>query len=406
MSPRDLLRFAGRALLQHRRRSGASLLGVVIGVVAVLSLTAVGEGALRYVQGQFATLGSELVIVVPGKTETTGGMPHGVGGIPNDLTMDDAIAIERRVRAVRAAVPITLSADSVSFGPRSRQVPIIGVSHAFERLQRLELAMGSFLPEGDIDRGAPLVVLGDTVARELFDRRNPLGAAVRLGGWRMRVIGVLARRGTQIGMKVDESIFIPAATGLRMANLSSLSRIMLDLHPRADVDRAIERVTALLKERHGEEDFTAISQEAVLDSLASIMRILTLGVSAIAAISLMVAGIGIMNVMLVSVSERTEEVGLLKAVGATRRQILSLFLVEAALLSAAGGLVGLGAGLALVRLGVALYPAIPAAAPLWAVGAVMGLCLVTGILFGVLPAWRAAKLDPVRALQGARLEGG
>jgi putative ABC transport system permease protein len=396
----DALRFAASALLQNRRRSGLSLLGVAIGVIAVVSLTAIGEGALRYVTGQFASLGSSLVIVVPGKNETTGGVPHGIGGIPNDLTMEDAVSIERHVQEVRAAVPITLGTDAVAFEERSRQTPVIGATAEFERIQRLEIALGSFLPEGDIDRGAPVAVLGHTVAEELFDAANPLGESVRIGGWRMRVVGVLARRGTQIGLKLDESVFVPAATGMRMGNRSSLSRIMLDLHPRADPERAIEHVTALLSERHDEEDFTCISQDAVLDSLASILHVLTLVLAGIAAVSLAVAGIGIMNVMLVSVSERTDEVGLLKALGASRRQILSIFLLEAILLSSLGGLVGLGLGLGLVRLGVALYPAVPAVTPLWAIASVMGLSLATGVLFGVLPAWRAARLDPVAALQG------
>jgi putative ABC transport system permease protein len=396
----DALRFAGTALLQNRRRSGLSLLGVAIGVIAVVSLTAIGEGALRYVTGQFASLGSSLVIVVPGKNETTGGVPHGIGGIPNDLTMEDAVAIERHVQEVRAAVPITLGTDAVAFEERSRQTPVIGATAEFERIQHLEIALGSFLPEGDIDRGAPVVVLGHKVAEELFDAANPLGESVRIGGWRMRVVGVLARRGTQIGLKLDESVFVPAATGMRMGNRSSLSRIMLDLHPRADPERAIAHVTALLAERHDEEDFTCISQDAVLDSLASILHVLTLVLAGIAAVSLAVAGIGIMNVMLVSVSERTDEVGLLKALGASRRQILSIFLLEAILLSLLGGLVGLGLGLGLVRLGVELYPAVPAVTPLWAIASVMGLSLATGVLFGVLPAWRAARLDPVAALQG------
>jgi len=216
----------------------------------------------------------------------------------------------------------------------------------------------------------------------------------------MRVIGTLAARGRQLGMQVDESVFIPVATGMRMADRSSLNRIMLDLHPRADADEAIEEVRALLTERHDEEDFTCISQDAVLESLASILGILTLSVAGIAAVSLGVAGIGIMNVMLVSVSERTDEVGLLKAIGATRRQILSIFLLEASLLSLTGGLLGLATGTALVWVGNVLYPAITAVTPLWAVVAVLGLSLATGILFGVLPAWRAADLDPVASLQG------
>ena len=199
---------------------------------------------------------------------------------------------------------------------------------------------------------------------------------------------------------IDETVFAPVATVMRLANKSSLSRVMLDLAPRSDQKRVIEQVKALLIERHDEEDFTCISQDAVMSSLSSILRILTLAVAGIAAISLAVAGIGIMNVMLVAVSERTDEVGLMKAIGANRRQILALFLIEATLLSIAGGAIGLAVGTALVAFGQSLYPAVEIVTPAWAIAAVLGLSLVTGILFGVLPAWRAARLDPVDALQG------
>ena len=401
MNPGDFFRLAIQALLQNRRRSALSLLGVVIGVVAVVLLTAVGEGAVRYVTDQFASLGSQIVFVVPGRNETTGGMPHSVGGIPNDLTLQDAMALDRHVQSVRTAVPISISTATVSHAERTRQVSIVGATEEFQRLQRLELASGRFLPTSDLDRGSSVAVLGHTVARELFAEKNPLGETVRIGGWRMRVIGTLAPRGKQLGMQVDETVFIPAPTGLRMANRSSLNQIMLELHPKADSRRAIEAVRVLLVERHDEEDFTSISQDAVLDSLTSILGILTLAVTGIAAVSLGVAGIGIMNVMLVSVSERTDEVGLLKAVGATRRQILLIFLIEAALLSLVGGLVGLCVGTLLVQVGNVLYPALPAATPLWAVASVLGLSLGTGILFGVLPAYRASALDPVAALQGS-----
>jgi putative ABC transport system permease protein len=308
--------------------------------------------------------------------------------------------LERRIQAVQHAVPISLSSDAISHGERSRTVPIVGATSAFEKIQRLEIANGSFLPEVDIERGASVVVLGQTVARELFEATNPVGATVRIGGWRMRVIGVLAPRGKQLALQVDESIFIPTATAMRMANRSSVSRIMLDLHPKSDPDAAIAEVKSLLIARHDEEDFTCISQDAVMKSLSSILGTLTLAVAGIAAISLAVAGIGIMNVMLVSVSERTSEVGLLKAVGANRRQILAIFLIEAAILSMAGGFLGLLIGTGLVELGNALYPVVDATTPIWAVAAVMALSLGTGILFGVLPAWRAARLDPVAALQG------
>lgn len=400
MNPLDLLRFATQALLQNRRRSGLSLLGVVIGVVAVVSLTAIGEGALRYVTTQFASLGSSIVNVSPGKNETTGGMPHGIGGVPNDLTLQDAIVLERRVQAVRAAVPVSVSTDIVSYRERGRSSRVVGVTSEFQQLQRLDMASGSFLPESELDRGAAVVVLGHKVAQELFDNANPLGATVRIGSWRMRVIGVLQERGQQLGMDIDDVALIPVASGLRMANKSSVNRIMLDLYPKSDPAPVIAQVKEILIDRHDEEDFTCISQDAVLASLSSILAILTLVVAGIASISLGVAGIGIMNVMLVSVSERTDEVGLLKALGANQRQVLQIFLLEATMLSSAGGLIGLASGTALVELGNLLYPRINAATPLWAIAAVLGLSLGTGIVFGVLPAWRASRLDPVAALQG------
>lgn len=400
MSFRDLFGFALAAVLQNRRRSGLSLLGVVIGVVAVLSLTAIGEGALRYVTGQFASLGSSIINVSPGRNETTGGPPHGVGGAPNDLTLRDAMVLEHRIPEVRAAIPVSISTQNVSFRERARRAPIVGATRDFERLQQLDLAMGEFLPASELDRGAAVVVLGHKVARELFDEANPLGSTVRIGSWRMRVIGVLQERGQQLGMDVDEVAFIPVASGMRMANESSVSRIMLDLWPRSDQDAVVEQVKQLLIERHDEEDFTCVRQDAVLESLSSILGILTLVVAGIASISLAVAGIGIMNVMLVSVSERRDEVGLLKAVGANRRQILFIFLLEAALLSSAGGLLGLALGTALISVGDRFYPTMDLVAPLWAVVAVLALSLGTGIVFGVLPAWRASRLDPVAALQG------
>lgn len=400
MSPRDLFGFAGDALLQNRRRSALSLLGVVIGVVAVVTLTAIGEGALRYVTTQFASLGSSLVNVSPGKNETSGGMPHGIGGVPNDLTIQDAIVLERRIPSVRTAMPVSISTDTISYRERGRSVPIVGATADFQRIQKLDLAMGEFLPESELDRGGSVVVLGHTVAKELFDEKNPLGSKVRIGSWRMRVIGVLQEKGHQLGMDIDETVIIPTASGMRMANKSSLNRIMLELLPRADPDETIARVKELLIERHDEEDFTCISQDAVLESLSSILGILTMVVAGIASVSLAVAGIGIMNVMLVSVFERTDEVGLLKAVGANQRQILQIFLLEAILLSSAGGALGLIAGTILVYLGNLFYPAVDMVTPLWAVGAVTALSLGTGVVFGVLPAWRASRLDPVAALQG------
>jgi putative ABC transport system permease protein len=399
MTGTDFMRFAVNALVQHRRRTLLSLIGVVIGVVAVVSLTALGEGARRFVTDQFASLGSEVLLVMPGRNETTGGLPM-MGGVPNDLTLEDTRAIERRIQGVQRSVPISGSTADVSRQERSRQAMVIGSTPGFRRVRDLHMLSGNFLPAGDVERGAPVVVLGRKIARELFAEAQPVGQPVRVGGYRMRVIGVLAGRGVQMGVNLDDSVLVPVATGLRMANRSSLTRLLLEIQPGADVERVKQQVIELLDDRHGEKDVTVVTQEAMMSALSSILGVLTMVVAGIAAISLTVAGIGIMNVMLVSVSERTEEVGLLKALGATRRQILLIFLLEAVLLSLAGGLVGLATGWLVVEVGTALYPAVPASPPMWAIYAVIGVSFGTGTLFGVLPAWRAARLDPVSALQG------
>jgi putative ABC transport system permease protein len=393
----DLARFAWGAVVGHGLRSGLSLLGMGVGVAAVILLTALGEGARAYVAGQFASLGSNLLIVVPGKTETTGGLP-GLGRPPNDLTLDDFEAVVRRLRQVERAAPISTATGAVSHGERRRQMAVIGTTSDFLEVRKLQIGRGLFLPPLEIGRGASVAVLGDRTARELFPGVDPVGQIVRVDEWRMRVIGVLAPRGTQMGLDVDDLIVIPVATAMRLFNRSSLFRMILEVRSYAGLEATAASVVQILKDRHGEEDVTVISQDSVVATLGSILRTLTLVLAAIASISLSVAGIGIMNVMLVSVSERTSEVGLLKALGVGRGQIVAAFLTEAVLLSVAGGLVGLGAGYLGVRVVVALYPDFPASPPLWAVGAAVLVALTVGVVFGVLPARRAARLDPIAAL--------
>jgi putative ABC transport system permease protein len=399
VSLRDLLGFAGRALRGHRLRTGMSLLGVAIGVAAVVTLTALGEGARLYVVGQFASIGTNLVVLVPGKTETTGGMP-GMGGVPNDLTLEDARAVLRAVPEIDKAAPMVVGTETVAFEERRRQVALFGSTHEALEVRRLAVASGRFLPPLEWDRGSPLTVLGAKAARELFSGRDPVGQIVRVGDWRMRVIGVLAPRGQQLGVDMDDVAVVPVATAMKMLNRRSLFRLVLQVRTHADLDRAKERVVRVITARHGEEDVTAITQDAVLGALTSILRALTLALAGIASVSLAVAGVGIMNVMLVSVSERTREIGLLKALGAGRSQILAAFLAEAVLISSAGGLLGLGIGWLAVRGFVALYPALPATPPPWAVVAAFSLSVAVGAVFGVLPARRATRLDPVAALAG------
>lgn len=399
MTARDLLAFAGRALTGHRLRSGLSLLGVSVGIAAVIVLTALGEGARRYVIDQFAQIGSSFVAVIPGRTDTTGAMP-GVGGVPNDLTLDDARALERGLPNVNYVAPFVVATDSVAHGERRRQVLVLGVTPDFASLRRLTLVRGRFLPATELERGSALAVLGREVAAELFGGADPIGQAVRIGGRRCRVIGVLGARGQQLGMNMDEVVMVPVATGMRMFNRTSLFRIVIDVGSVAELEAVKERTRRILLERHGEEDVTLITEAAVVDSLSAILNALTLALAAIAAISLAVAGIGILNVLLVAVSERTAEIGLLRAMGASRRQVMGCFLAEAILLSGAGGALGLAAGALGVRVLVGIWPALPASPPAWAVVSAVALSLAVGAVFGWLPARRAAALDPVEALAG------
>jgi putative ABC transport system permease protein len=398
MTTRDLLRFCFQALFGHRLRTALSLVGMAIGVAAVITLTALGEGARRYVVDQFASIGSNLLIVVPGKTETTG-IP-GIATASNDLTLNDAQAIMRGTPEATRVAPLVVGTEFVAHGARRRQVAVIGTTREMLHVRKLALARGDYLPAGELRRGQPVVVLGDKVARELFPGEEPVGRVVRIGAWRMRVIGVITPRGTQLGMNIDDTVAVPVATGMRMFDRRSLFRIFVEVRSSAALESAKGRVVKLLKERHGEEDVTVLTQDAVVSTFSQILGALTLALGAIAAISLTVAGIGIMNVMLVSVSERTREVGLLRALGARRRQVLTVFLAESALLSAAGGLLGLAAGWGAVRILVRIFPALPASPPVWAVIAALSLSLAVGLLFGLLPARRAARLDPVAALAG------
>jgi putative ABC transport system permease protein len=398
MTAADLFTFCLQALSGHRLRTALSLLGMAIGVAAVITLTALGEGARRYVVDQFASIGSNLLIVIPGKTETTG-IP-GIAAAANDLTLEDAQAIAHQIPEAEEIAPLVIGTETVSHGARRRQVAVVGSTRELLEVRKLALSHGEFLPAEELRRGRPVVVLGVKTARELFPGEEPVGQVVRIGGWRMRVIGILAPKGTQLGADIDQTATIPVATAMRMFDRRSLFRIMIQVRKAAELEPAKTKVLRLLAERHHEEDVTVLTQDAVVSTFSQILGALTLVLGAIAAISLSVAGIGIMNVMLVSVSERTREVGLLRALGVRRRQVLAVFLTESALLSAAGGLLGLAAGWGAVRILVRIFPALPASPPVWAVAAALALSLGVGVLFGWLPARRAARLDPVAALAG------
>ena len=399
MRSTDLLAFAVGAARGNRVRTALLMLAMAIGVAAVVTLTALGDGARRYVVREFSAIGSNLLIVLPGRTETGGINPGSfVSSTPRDLTIDDALALQRAPAVARVA-PLTLGTSELSVGGRLREGLVIGATAEFLDVRQFKMAQGQFLPREDWHRGAQVMVLGATLRAELFPGEAALGRFVRVGDRRFRVIGVLAPSGSGLGMNTDELAMVPVSVAQAMFNTNTLFRVFVEARHRDAIEPAKRQLGEILKTRHdGEEDVTVITQDALLATFDKLLRALTLGVAGIAAISLAVAGILVMNVMLVSVAQRRSEIGLLKALGASGGTIRMAFLVEAALLSAAGALFGYALGLAGAAAIRALYPLFPAYPPDWAVLAGLGTALLTGLLFGVLPARSAARLDPVTAL--------
>jgi putative ABC transport system permease protein len=394
----DTLLFGLRAATGYPTRTLLMLLAMAIGVGSVVVLSSLGESAKDYVVAQFSSLGTNLLIVLPGRSETVGGPPPLLGVTPRDLTLADAEALQRSA-LIRYVAPISVGAAPVSHGAREREVTILGSTPELYQVRQLSMAQGKFLPEGEIDRAAPVCVLGYTMREELFGGGPVLGEWVRIDDRRFRVIGVLAKKGESVGLDMGEVVIIPVASAQALFNTNSLFRIMVEANDRDIIARVKETILRIIRERHeGEDDVTVITQDAVLATFNRIFRAMILTVAGIGAISISVAGILIMNVMLIAVSQRRAEVGLLKAIGATGAAIVILFVAEAMLLSLVGAGLGLlvgGSGIWLIGI---IFPAFPLTVPSWSLAAAVTVALAAGLCFGILPALRAARLDPVNAL--------
>jgi len=397
----DVAQFASGSLRGSPTRTLLMMLAMSIGVAAVVVLTALGEGARLYVINQFASLGTNLVIVLPGRTETAGiGPGMLLGQIPREITLDDARTLLRS-RAVKRIAPLTVGSGTISRNALNREVVVLGSTSDLLEVRHMSIGIGRFLPAGDINESASVCVLGNQIKRELFGNEQAVGQWVRLGDRRFRVIGVLATQGESMGMRTDELVIVPVASAHQLFNTSGLFRILVEAKNRDVIEQARHDAEQIMFQRHGgEKDVTVITQDAVLSTFDRILTALTMAVGGIAAISLAVAGVLIMNVMLIAVAQRVKEIGLLKALGAPGKQIRNLFFAEAALLSGIGSLAGLLLGYSGSIIIGQIYPTLPVSPPWWAVIAACATALGTGILFSVWPARRAARLDPVAALAG------
>lgn len=395
----DLLRYTLLALRRQRFRSFMLLLAVGLGVSAVVVLTALGEGARGYVLGEFAFLGKDTVIVFPGRKETSGGMPPMSGAAARPITLEEVQVLERTVPGVTEVAPAVIGNGPVSFGSRERDSIVIGTNGAFFTQRLMEIGLGSNFPDMEMDRDIPIAILGHKLKKELFGSGRAIGQWVRLRDYRFRVIGVLASGGDSVGMDLGEAIFVPVASAQSVFNVHGLFRVMLKVEENYAVDDVKTRIEQRMTELHdGDLDVTVVSPDAMLSTFDDILVVMTLGVGGIAGISLVVSGILVMNVTLMSVKQRTAEIGLLKAVGAPAAQVRTLFLAEAGLIAAAGALIGMAVGQLIVLAGRHAMPDIPFQAPLWALLASLLLAVGTAIIFAWLPAQQAAALEPVDAL--------
>ena len=396
--PRELLYLAIGALVGHRLRSALSMLGIAVGVASVILLTSIGEGTRAYLLGQFTQFGTHLLVVTPGKSQTLG-LPGVFGGTTHQLTIADAVALDR-LPEVEVAMPMAFGQARVEAAGRGRSVLVYGVTPALPRIWEYRVRQGSFWPEGDLERASSHAVLGPTLERELFAEQSALGDFVRIAGRRFRVVGVMEAKGRFLGIDLGDTAFVPVASAMQMFNLAELTEIDVLYSPTIDPQRVETAVRRHLVERHdGEEDFDVTSQDAMLDVAGNVMHIITLAVGAIAGVSLLVGAVGILTMMWIAVGERTGEIGLLRAIGATRGQISGLFLIESALLAVVGGLLGVGVGLGISAVLRVVVPGLPLDVPTPYVVAALAVSLLTGLASGVFPARRAATLDPVEALR-------
>jgi putative ABC transport system permease protein len=394
---RDLLRLAWQSVWFHRQRSLLTMLGILIGIASVILLTSIGEGTRRYVLSEFTQFGTTLVGVNSGKIETTG-LPGALGTTIHPLTLEDAAALAR-IRGVDRVVPIIVGTAPIQHEGGTRNTFVYGVTAAAPQVWRMGVRGGRFLPEMDPDRSAPVAVLGPKLKRELFGDQTSLGRYVRISGQRFLVVGVMEPKGQFLGFDIDDSAYIPVAAARQMFNREALQEIDLQIANASFIDPVVARIKTVLTERHNhEEDFTVTTQTGMLDTLDRVIRIVSLAVVGIGAISLLVGSIGILTMMWISVNERTSEIGLVRAIGATSGQILLLFLTEAALISTLGGILGVTAGLGVAQLLHLYVPALPVHTPMVYVALALIVSLGVGLASGLMPARRAAALDPVVAL--------
>jgi putative ABC transport system permease protein len=394
----DLWGLLWETLRTQRLRSFLTVLGIVIGMASVVLLSSIGEGTRKGIAGQFTQFGTTIVSIMPGKSKAFGS-PGYVGGTTRRLTLEDALEL-KRLPGVRYIGPNINGISEVKADGRSRHTYIYGVLAEGQHVWQWGPRIGTFIPDGDPDLIPPVCVLGSKTAKELFPDRNPLGAHVKIAEARFTIVGVMSSKGQMLGFDLDDSVYIPIRRAMKLFNKNQVQEIHLYVGSHSMIGMVEREARRVLIERHGgEEDFTILTNADMLDLIDQVMTVLTTGVLVIAAIAVFVGAMGILTIMWVSVHERTQEIGLIKALGASNRQVMAVFLAEASALSLAGGglgvALGLGGGWALS----ALIPGFWVETPPTIIPICLAVAQGVGVTAGILPAMRAARLDPIEALR-------
>ena len=397
MKFQDLFIFSSYSVVSQKMRSFLTSLGIAIGVVCVIFLTGLGQGLQTFIISQFTQFGSNIISITPGKTETMG-LPLGVFGTVKPLTFEDAEALER-LPVIQVAVPVSAGNGEIEYGERVRRSSVVGTGADYDVIVDAKDMLGEYLPHDNPKSPRSLAVLGPKMRDELFGDINPLGELVRVNSERFRVIGVLPPKGDFLGFDLDDAIYIPMAKFQSMLNVNNFQELDVVHYERYATEEAVASIKRLIIDRHGSEDVTIHTQANMLETLEDIMKWLKFTVAAFGGISLLVGGVGIFTIMTVAVNERTSEIGVLRAVGASRKKIRDVFLLESIFLAILGALLGLSIGFAAVYIALIFFPDMPIAIAWDYIVYAVFISLAIGLIAGFLPARAAAQLDPVEALR-------
>ena len=389
----ELFSSALKSLLSNKTRTFLTMLGIIIGVFAVITLISVGEGIQNYVTKQFASLGSNLVFVTPGKLNLRG--DPGANFLTNKLDEKHLNLVEKYASEyVENITPIMEIGKTLSYKNKTYYTELQALNEFGDKTYTISIKRGVFFNRNEVNASSKVVVIGSEVEKELFSNQDPVGKSLKIDDKVFLIVGVADEKGSSL----DRRVFLPYTTAKKYFNIQRFSGLVMRAKSSENIESAIKRVEIALLRDLDEDEFTVISQKDLLGSFTNILSTITLGIGAIAAISLLVGGIGIMNIMLVTVTERTREIGLRKAVGATPNNIASQFLIEATALSVLGGFIGMGLAAITVFL-VRTYANFDAVIPYWALLLAFFFSLLVGVLFGTYPAIKAAKKDPIEALR-------